>query len=90
MGTIIINPCDIIFNLLSGLISDWHKFIFGGRGEGVHHQHYQRKAHDPASIYLSNFSADLGPPSWGRFFCKVLDILIFEDAKKSHAENLVL
>ena len=32
VGTIIINPCDIIFNLLSGLISDWHKFIWGGRG----------------------------------------------------------
>ena len=52
---IIINPCDIIFNLLSGLISDWHKFIWGGEGSPPALTTLKRSA----QLYLSNLPAHL-------------------------------
>jgi hypothetical protein len=55
VGTIIINPCDIIFNLLSGLISDWHKFIWGGEGSPPALTTLKRSA----QLYLSNLPAHL-------------------------------
>jgi len=67
VGTIIINPCDIIFNLLSDL-SDWHKFIWGG-GFATSINNFKTAAPGEESVYtiLATSLGDLREVAFERY-----------------------